>query len=216
MLQVSNLIIQYQTTEILTDINLSLQNGEIIALLGPSGSGKSSILRFIAGLIPMPSGDIYLADTLLSHNGKHITPAGKREIGMVFQDYSLFPHMNAEQNIKFGISALPKNVQQQKVKDLLALVNLEGYEHKYPHELSGGQMQRIALARALAPRPKILLLDEPFASLDRDIRKTLVHNVREILKSLGSAAIFVTHDTEDAHTFADTIYHIKEQSLAIQ
>ena len=213
MLTLSELCVRYDNTEILSNINLSLQNSEILALLGPSGSGKSSILRFIAGLNQMPSGTLTLQNALLSKNGKHLVPAGKREIGMVFQDYSLFPHMDVEQNIKFGISALSKNIQIQKVKDLLALINLEGYEKKYPHELSGGQIHRISLARALASRPKILLLDEPFASLDKDIRQTLVINIRNILKSLEIAAIFVTHDTEDAHNFADIIYTIENNSL---
>jgi len=185
-------------------------------LLGDSGSGKSSALRFIAGLDTVTSGSIELDGKALSSNGDHLIPAESRGVGMVFQDYALFPHMNIEKNISFGLVAQPKAKQQARVTELLALIGLEGIEKKYPHQLSGGEQQRVALARALAPAPNLLLLDEPFSSLDKNHRDQLVLQVRSILKKAQVTSILVTHDETEADSFADVVGIINNKQLSFK
>jgi iron(III) transport system ATP-binding protein len=216
MLSVTNLSITYKNTQVLNDFNLSLKHGDILALLGDSGSGKSSALRFIAGLDTVTSGSIELDGKALSSNGDHLIPAESRGVGMVFQDYALFPHMNIEKNISFGLVAQPKVKQQARVTELLALIGLEGIEKKYPHQLSGGEQQRVALARALAPAPNLLLLDEPFSSLDKNHRDQLVLQVRSILKKAQVTSILVTHDETEADSFADVVGIIKNKRLTFK
>ncbi len=214
MLKVNDLSIQYNKQTILQGFTLELAHGEIFAMLGDSGSGKSSALRFIAGLDKALSGSVMLDGKQLSNNGQHQVPPENRGVGMVFQDYALFPHMSVEKNITFGINQQSKHEQQKRVKELLALIGLLGIEKKYPHQLSGGEQQRIALARALAPKPKLLLLDEPFSSLDKNHRDSLVIEVKNILKKISTTAILVTHDETEANIFADKVGIIQDKQLA--
>lgn len=216
MLAVNDLSITYQNNEVLDGFNLNLEQGEIFALLGDSGSGKSSALRFIAGLDAVTKGRVELDGHQLSLNGEHQVSPELREVGMVFQDYALFPHMTVEKNIVFGISNQSKREQKERVKELLSLIGLEGIEKKYPHQLSGGEQQRVALARALAPAPKLLLLDEPFSSLDKNHRDKLVAQVRSILKKSQVTSILVTHDESEAHALADKIGTIQNKQLSIK
>lgn len=216
MLAVNDLSVTYPNNTVLNGFNLNLEQGEIFALLGDSGSGKSSALRFIAGLDNADKGRVELDGRQLSIGGKHQITPELREVGMVFQDYALFPHMNVEKNITFGISNQPKSEQQARVKELLSLIGLEGIEKKYPHQLSGGEQQRVALARALAPSPKLLLLDEPFSSLDKNHRNQLVSQVRSILKKARVTSILVTHDEDEANALADKVGTIQNKQLTIK
>ncbi len=213
MLAVHDLTLTYQDNEVLDGFNLELNQGDIFALLGDSGSGKSSALRFIAGLDNANQGRVELDGHQLSINGKHQVTPESREVGMVFQDYALFPHMTVEKNIAFGISNLSKSERKERVKELLFLIGLEGIEKKYPHQLSGGEQQRVALARALAPSPKLLLLDEPFSSLDKNHRDQLVIQVRFILKKSKVTSILVTHDENEANVLADKVGVIRDKQL---
>ncbi|MFZ1388224.1 MAG: ABC transporter ATP-binding protein [Thiolinea sp.] len=185
-------------------VNILVEQGQIACLLGPSGCGKTTLLRAIAGFEPLSQGQISLNGQVIS-SAEHTLATEQRNIGMVFQDYALFPHLNIADNIRFGIRHQPRKVQQQRVKELLELVSLPHYETRYPHELSGGQQQRIALARALAPKPALLLLDEPFGSQDTELRESLAREVRDILKQEGITALLVTHDQHEAFAMADEI-----------
>ena len=215
MLSVSNLSISFDESQVLEGFNLSVESGDIFALLGDSGSGKSSALRFIAGLENAMNGSVVLDGADLSLNGVHSVKPELREIGMVFQDYALFPHMTVFQNISFGIDHLSKKSKTEKVASLLELISLKGIEKKYPHQLSGGEQQRVSLARALANSPKLLLLDEPFSSLDKSHRDELVKDVRSILKKQSVTSILVTHDEAEAKAFADKIGKIEKKQLFI-
>ncbi|MFN4148658.1 MAG: ABC transporter ATP-binding protein [Rhodocyclaceae bacterium] len=208
LLALENVRHAYGAHTILDGVSLSLQEGEIGCLLGASGCGKTTVLRLIAGFERPRSGRILLRDEVVSDSHRHV-PVEKRRIGMVFQDYALFPHLTVAANVGFGLdrkSALAK----RHVDELLALVGLSGQGHRYPHELSGGQQQRVALARALAPRPHLLLLDEPFSNLDVELRQRLSLEVRDILKETGTAAILVTHDQHEAFAVADVVGVIHE------
>jgi len=213
VLNVSNLSISFDENQVLDGFNLDLQSGDIFALLGDSGSGKSSALRFIAGLEDAKDGTVALDGNDLSNDGLHFVKPEFREIGMVFQDYALFPHMTVFQNISFGIDQLSKKQKVERVASLLELINLKGIEKKYPHQLSGGEQQRVALARALAKSPKLLLLDEPFSSLDKTHRNELIKDVRSILKKQSVTSILVTHEQIEADTFADKIGKIEKKQL---
>ena len=215
MLSVNNLKISFDDNHVLDGFNLQLESGDIFALLGDSGSGKSSALRFIAGLENAQLGSVALDGNDLSDSGSHSVKPELREVGMVFQDYALFPHMTVFQNISFGINHLSKKEKIVKVESLLGLISLEGIEQKYPHQLSGGEQQRVSLARSLATSPKLLLLDEPFSSLDKSHRDQLVKEVREILKKAGVTSILVTHDEAEANAFADKIGKIEKKQLLI-
>ena len=215
MLSVSNLSISFDESQVLEGFNLIVESGDIFALLGDSGSGKSSALRFIAGLENAMNGSVVLDGADLSLNGVHSVKPELREIGMVFQDYALFPHMTVFQNISFGIDHLSKKSKTEKVASLLELISLKGIEKKYPHQLSGGEQQRVSLARALANSPKLLLLDEPFSSLDKSHRDELVKDVRSILKKQSVTSILVTHDEAEAKAFADKIGKIEKKQLFI-
>lgn len=185
-------------------VTLGLSAGDIGVLIGPSGCGKTTLLRAVAGLERVSAGQISVAKVPVSSPSLHL-PAEQRRIGMVFQDYALFPHLNVERNVAFGLHSLPRAEQVARVAEVLALVGLERMQNRYPHELSGGQQQRVALARALAPRPQLLLLDEPFSNLDVDLRERLAHEVRAILKAAGATALFVTHDQLEAFAIGDVI-----------
>ena len=203
LLKVDNVSIAYGKTEVVHQSSFTLAEGETGCLLGPSGCGKTTLLRAIAGFEPVTQGSIHIAETLLSDQ-KILTPPEQRQISMVFQDFTLFPHLNVASNIAFGLTGNAK-VNQERVDELLELVRLPDYADRYPHELSGGQQQRIALARAIAPRPRLLLLDEPFSSLDTHHRRTLAYDVANILRQEKITSLLVTHDQREAFTVADTI-----------
>jgi iron(III) transport system ATP-binding protein len=190
--------------EIVHGLSFSLARGEIGCLLGPSGCGKTTVLRAIAGFESVLAGRITLGGRELSRAGL-TAPPETRQVGVVFQDYALFPHLPVWENIAFGLRKLPPAVRKARVERLLDLVGLAGHARQYPHELSGGQQQRVALARALAPQPDLLLLDEPFSNLDVDLRERLAQEVRDILNELGTTAVLVTHDQHEAFAIADRI-----------
>lgn len=197
---------------IIKQFNISLKKGEIACLLGASGCGKTTILRAIAGFEDIAAGDIALNQKVLAQKGKCL-PAHEREVGMVFQDYALFGHLNIQENIAFGLSKYKKSARQERVKTLLSLIGLSEYAKAYPHQLSGGQQQRVALARALAPKPKLILLDEPFSNLDTELRLQLAKDIRYLLQQENMTAILVTHDQEEAFAFADTIGLVADGQL---
>lgn len=198
-LKIDNLTFAYNKKEenIVENFDLEVEKGEIVALVGASGSGKSTVLRLTAGLEIPDSGQISIAGQTVAAEHK-FKAAEKREVGMVFQDYALFPHLNVEKNIAFGIDHLSKKKRKARVRELLELVNLEGFEKRYPHQLSGGQQQRIALARTLAPGPELLLLDEPFSNLDAELKDKIRRELHQIIKEIGITTILVSHDREDA------------------
>lgn len=186
------------------DLSLSLARGEIGCLLGPSGCGKTTVLRAVCGFEPLGGGRIVLDGHEVA-TAQSSEPPERRHVGVVFQDYALFPHLNVAQNIGFGLGRMPRSERNSRVEDLAERVGLAGALRKYPHELSGGQQQRVALARALAPSPALLLLDEPFSNLDLDLRERLAVEVREIIQASGATAILVTHDQHEAFAMADRI-----------
>lgn len=188
----------------LDDLTLKAEPGEIIALLGPSGSGKTTALRLIAGFEKPDAGMIEIGAKIMVDNMTFVPPEA-RGVGMVFQEYALFPHLTVEENIGFGLRNLDAGTRVQRVAGMLETVGLTSFAGRYPHELSGGQQQRVALARALAPRPSVLLLDEPFSNLDADLMTQMHHEVYTILRELGTTALFVTHDQEEAFMIADRV-----------
>lgn len=204
MLQVQGLEVRFADNVVLKGVDLSLGKGEIIALLGESGSGKTTVLRAVAGFQPVHAGEIRLRDDCVACD-KRTVPPEKRGLGMVFQDYALFPHLDVTDNIGFGLWGWKAAEKQARIKELLDLVKLPGFEKRFPHELSGGQKQRVALARALAPEPDLILMDEPFSNLDPNLRQSLAAEVRDILQQTGTAAIVVTHDIQEAVAISDRI-----------
>ena len=186
------------------DVSLTLEKGQIGCLLGPSGCGKTTVLRAIAGFESITDGEVILNGVVISSRGGSLPPE-QRKVGMVFQDFALFPHLNIERNVGFGLSRQNRKERAQRVAELLDLVGLSDSARAYPHELSGGQQQRVALARAMAPNPDVLLLDEPFSSLDSELREQLANEVRQILKHNEVTAILVTHDQHEAFAMADHI-----------
>lgn len=193
----------YGSHEVVSDLSFALRPGEIACLLGASGCGKTTVLRLVAGFERPSRGTIRLGDAVVAGFGTYLPPE-RRRVGMVFQDHALFPHLTVAGNVGFGLRAAGAAVGR-RVDDLLAMVGLPGQGNKYPHELSGGQQQRVALARALAPDPGLLLLDEPFSSLDVELRERLSLDVRAVLKAAGTTAILVTHDQHEAFAVADVV-----------
>ena len=213
-LEVSKLDVRYPgaAQAAVQGVSLGLHAGDIGVLIGPSGCGKTTLLRAVAGLEPVSGGEIRLSGQVVGSASTQLATE-ERRIGMVFQDYALFPHLDVGRNVAFGIDHLPRAERALRVREVLALVGLEGSESRYPHELSGGQQQRVALARALAPRPQLLLLDEPFSNLDVELRERLAHEVRNILKAAQATALFVTHDQLEAFAIGDTIGVMNEGHL---
>lgn len=209
---VDRVSVAYGEAPVVSDISLSLEEGAIGCLLGPSGCGKTSLLRAIAGFEPVAAGEIRLGGQVVSRPGETVPPEA-RNVGMVFQDFALFPHLSVADNIGFGLRSLDRTRRAERVQELLDLVGLEGYGHAYPHELSGGQQQRVALARAMAPRPSILLMDEPFSAIDPDLREQLATEIRAMLLRDGMTAILVTHDQMEAFAMADRIAVLGEGRL---
>ena len=193
-------------------VTLGLRAGEMGVLIGPSGCGKTTLLRAVAGLERASAGEIRLAQSVVSSADAHVAPEARR-IGMVFQDYALFPHLSVQDNVSFGLHKLPRAEREARVREVLALVGLASSAQRFPHELSGGQQQRVALARALAPKPQLLLLDEPFSNLDVELRERLALEVRGILKEAQTTALFVTHDQMEAFAIGDVIGVMSEGRL---
>jgi iron(III) transport system ATP-binding protein len=193
----------YDDVSVISDLSLTVREGELLTLLGPSGCGKTTTLRLIAGLERPDSGTVLLDDDPVT--GTDFVPAERRDVGVVFQEFALFPHLSAAENIAFGIKEWPEEERNDRVAELLELVGLADHGEKSPDELSGGQQQRVALARSLAPEPQLLLLDEPFSNLDVDLRVEMREEVREILKEAGVTAVSVTHDQEEAMSISDRV-----------
>ncbi|SMB80166.1 iron(III) transport system ATP-binding protein [Pasteurella testudinis DSM 23072] len=209
-LQINNLQVCYAEQTILHNLNLQIQDDDILCLLGASGCGKTTLLKAIAGLVPLTQGQIVLNQQDLSQ-----IPVEQRRIGMIFQDYALFPHLTVAENIAFGLGKLSKNAQRQSVAEMAELVRLAAFLNRYPHELSGGQQQRVAIARSLACKPDLLLLDEPFSNIDSQVRYQLIEEMKGILKQQSVSAVFVTHSKEEAFVFADKLA-LMEQGKIVQ
>lgn len=208
-LEIENLDVRYDDFQVLNQISFSQQPGKIGCILGPSGCGKTTVLRAIAGFEPIFGGRILLDQVEVSSSRYCIAPE-KRNIGMIFQDFALFPHLSVANNISFGLKAWDPKQQSARVQELLAVTGMLAYGKAYPHQLSGGQQQRVALARAMAPRPGLLLMDEAFSSMDVDLREQLAREVRNILKQENISAILVTHDQNEAFAIADEIFVMNE------
>ncbi|WP_024608316.1 ABC transporter ATP-binding protein [Pseudoalteromonas sp. TAB23] len=205
----SSLILQgvsyhYNGTKVIHDLDLTVGKDEIVCLLGASGCGKTTTLKAIAGLIEAKQGSIFIDGKLVSDEQSFVSPE-HRNIGMMFQDYALFPHLTVANNIAFGLSKMSKAQKQQRVDEMLKLVHLIGCADRFPHQLSGGQQQRVAIARALAYKPSLLLLDEPFSNIDTQVRFELIADIRRIIKATQVSAVFVTHSKEEAFAFSDTL-----------
>lgn len=204
LLQVEQVCKSFGPNQVACEVSFSMARGEIGCLLGPSGCGKTTLLRVIAGFEEIDKGQVQIGGKRVSAPNLNVPPE-KRSIGMVFQDYALFPHLTAIRNIEFGIRRKARRLRKEKAETMLELVGMVDAANKYPHELSGGQQQRVALARALAPEPELLLLDEPFSNLDALLRDRLTVEVRDILKELGISALMVTHNQHEAFAVADRI-----------
>jgi len=200
--------------KLLEKLNLEVADGEIVAIIGESGSGKSTILRLISGL-EIPNEGIIKIGSQLVCNDEFCLLAEKRQVGMVFQDYALFPHMSVEANVGYGVLKVDLKQKNELVESALKLVNLVDYKNRYPHQLSGGQQQRVALARTLVSKPKVLLLDEPFSNLDASLKKQIRSDLKAILKKANLTTIFVTHDEADAKAIANRILTLEQGKLIL-
>ncbi len=204
-LEIRGLTKRFGRTEAVCGVDLTLQPGEILTLLGASGCGKTTTLRLIAGFERPDDGEVIIAGRVAASGDGRWIPPERRDVGMVFQDYALFPHLTVAENVGFGLTRLSRAEREKRIKQMLRLVGLEAMAERYPHNLSGGQQQRVALARALARKPALVLLDEPFSNLDAALRVQMRDEVRRILKESGAAAIFVTHDQKDALAISDRV-----------
>jgi iron(III) transport system ATP-binding protein len=212
LLEVDDMHCGYRGHPVVRGLSMQVEKGELVCLLGPSGCGKTTVLRAIAGFEPLTDGEIRLRGRPVSRPGLTVPPE-HRHLGMVFQDYALFPHLSVAANVAFGLPRMPAGKKARRVEDLLQVVGLGGLGERYPHELSGGQQQRVALARALAPRPTMILLDEPFSNLDVDLRERVSGEVRDILKRQGITGILVTHDQHEAFALGDQIGVMRDGHL---
>lgn len=212
MLSLKDVECSYDDHVVVRGLSMHVNRGSLVCLLGPSGCGKTTVLRAIAGFHPLNAGEIRLNERPVSSPGFTLPPE-KRRLGMVFQDYALFPHLDVARNIAFGLGPLPSAHQTQIVQAMLEIVGLKGMENRFPHELSGGQQQRVALARALAPQPDLILMDEPFSNLDIDLRERLSDEVRQILKKQGITMVLVTHDQHEAFALGDQVGVMHEGKL---
>lgn len=211
-LNIKNLSFEFRKdSEILTDLSFNLVEGEILGILGPSGIGKSSLLRLIAGLEKPKSGEISHYDKILSDSNTFVSPH-KRGIGLVLQEKVLFPHLNSLENVKFGVKG-NKTKKETQAKKYLKLLKAEEFSQSYPNSLSGGEQQRVAIARALAPEPKTVLLDEPFSSLDTNLREELRNDAKALFKKTNTSCIIVTHELEEAREFCDRIFRLEKGSI---
>ncbi|MEZ9243558.1 ABC transporter ATP-binding protein [Vibrio lentus] len=201
-LSIKDLTCKYESQTILESLSLEVEHGEIVCLLGASGCGKTTLLKAIAGLLPLSRGVMSLNCQVIDDAANWLPPE-QRNIGMIFQDYALFPHLTVNQNVAFGLRDMSEQDKAAKVKEMLELVHLDQFGDRYPHQLSGGQQQRVAIARSLAYKPDLLLLDEPFSNIDTQVRHELISQIRKIFKKQGVTAIFVTHSREEAFAFAD-------------
>ncbi|WP_409289253.1 ABC transporter ATP-binding protein [Peribacillus sp. SCS-37] len=208
--ELKNVNFQYNNAaeRTIEDFSITVPKGEILSILGNSGSGKSTVLRLIAGLESPKSGSIEINGKVMADDTQFIMPE-KRGVGLVFQDYALFPHMTVANNVKFGLVKMNRKEKAARLQEVLELVGLTQYAERYPYELSGGQQQRVALARALAPNPSLLMFDEPFSNLDAELQLRIRDELRSILKQTGITSIFVTHDRADARSLADRIVIMK-------
>lgn len=204
VLEIQNLTFRFSRAQapVINNFSFSMNKAEIVGVLGQSGSGKSTLLRLISGLEMPEKGQIQIAGTTVVNEKLFVQPED-RGVGMVFQDYALFPHMTVKNNILFGLARIPRNERKPRLKEMLELIQMEDFEKRYPHELSGGQQQRIALARALAPKPNVLLMDEPFSNLDADLKEIIREELRTILKKANMTCIMVTHDRNDVDAICD-------------
>ncbi|MEZ5584289.1 MAG: ABC transporter ATP-binding protein [Candidatus Competibacteraceae bacterium] len=203
LLELDDVGCRYQNRRVVQNFTFRVRKGGLVCLLGPSGCGKTTVLRAIAGFVPVAEGTVRLRGKSVSTPGFAVSPE-RRKLGMVFQDYALFPHLNVLDNVTFGLRG-PAGSRRQTGQTMLELVGLAKQCKRYPHELSGGQQQRVALARALAPQPDLILLDEPFSSLDVDLRERLAYEVHDILKAQGITGILVTHDQHEAFAMAEHV-----------
>lgn len=204
MLDIKNLSLSYADQAVLNNLSIRLEQGEIGCILGPSGCGKTTLLRAIAGFKSVQQGAIWVNNKLVSDD-KTDTPVAQRKIGVVFQDFALFPHLSVFKNVAYGLSKRSKSEASTLAQQAIDLVGLDAVKNKYPHELSGGQQQRVAIARAIAPKPDLLLLDEPFSSLDPELRERLSSEIRSIIKQQNITALLITHDQTEAFAMADKI-----------
>lgn len=212
LLTVKSITKQFAATPVVKDVSFTVYPGEIFALLGPSGCGKTTTLRLIAGFEQADTGRISMAERTLADSNTHVPPES-RGIGFVFQDYALFPHKNVLENVAFGLRKVPKKQRQERAFEVLDMVGMTNLQSRLPHHLSGGEQQRVALARAIIARPKLLLLDEPFSSLDPGLRQSTRDEVRSLLKAEGISAVLVTHAQEEALSFSERLGVMKEGTL---